>query len=239
MHMKYTITTLAAFALGMALFVQPAAAATTATLSPASIDATAGRQFTVTIAVDPHGASDYAEKIEIDYPAGLLRMDSFMLGSGWMALSQPGYDSEDAVNGILVKTAGYPKGIAAPTAFGTIHFTALKAGSGTVSIGGQSMALEASSQSALTGSGVAVTVSAPAAVPANKPIVSTAPAKQAQQASSTAASSTAQKIGPSLNEQAAAANSAGTWNYALILAIIVAIASAAAWLYNRKQGSHE
>src|ERR1035437_570097 len=114
---------------GLFLSALPALALTTATLSPANIDVSAGKSFSVNIAVNPQGASDFAEKLEVDFPASNLQVTSFILGNNWMALSQPGYDSTDNVNAVLVKTAGYPGGLSGPAEFGTITLYAKKSGS--------------------------------------------------------------------------------------------------------------
>jgi hypothetical protein len=150
---KITLTSIAALVLGTMLFAVPALAATTASLTPVSVKVAAGQQFNVVIAVNPNGTDNYAEQLQINYPANLLQVSAFNLGSGWMALSQSGYDSVDNVNGVLTKTAGYPSGITAMTPFGTITFTAEKSGSGTITIGGGSQAFEKSGQTAITGTG--------------------------------------------------------------------------------------
>ncbi len=147
------------------LFALPAFAATTASLTPASLKIASGQQFNVVVAVNPQGFINDVEKVEVDYPSNLLQVSSFTLGSNWMALTEPGYDLTDNMNGILIKTAGYPKGISAQTVFGTISFTARKAGSGTITIGSQSLAFDTNGQSAITGSGTEFTVSAAAVAP--------------------------------------------------------------------------
>ncbi len=136
---------------GAMVLAAPAFAATTASFSPANIQATAGNNFAVTITVNPQGASDYAEKLEVRYPADTLEVKSFTLANVWMALTQPGYDSIDNTAGVLVKSAGYPGGFSSLVPFGTVSFYAKKAGIGTITIGDHSLAFEANSQSALHG----------------------------------------------------------------------------------------
>ena len=126
---------------------------------------------------------NYAEKLEVDYPASDLAVTSFTLGNSWMALTQPGYDSTDNINGVLTKTAGYPSGFSGATTFGTITFYAKKAGTGTIKIGNSSLAFESSSQSAITGNGTAFTVSAVTVAPTQTteqvtPVVETTPVVQ-------------------------------------------------------------
>jgi len=151
-----TLATLGALALTM-----PTLAATTASLSPSNISINPGKSFNVSILVDPQGINNFVEKVELKYPADILQVNSFTLNSSWMALTQPGYDLTDNANGILLKSAGYPGGISSATTFGTVSFSAKKAGTGTISIGGNSVAFEVNSQSIISGLPVSVTVTAP------------------------------------------------------------------------------
>ena len=165
--MKKILITILLTALGIAVLAMPALAATTVSFSPASVNVVSGKSFNVVVAVNPQGASNYTEKIELDYPADLLQVKSFSLGSNWMALSQPGYDLIDNTNGVLIKTAGYPGGLSSSATFGTVSFYAKKAGSGTIKLGSGSLALDANNQNVLSGAPqVAFTVTAPASVPA-------------------------------------------------------------------------
>jgi len=166
-NMRKLLFTISLAALGVIVLAMPALAATTVSLSPVNISVTSGKNFNVVIAVNPQGASNYTEKIELDYPADLLQVKSFSLGSNWMALSQTGYDLIDNTNGKLIKTAGYPGGISSSATFGTVSFYAKKAGSGTIKLGSGSLALDANNQNVLSGTPqVAFTVTAPASVPA-------------------------------------------------------------------------
>ncbi len=153
---------------GAMVLAAPAFAATTASFSPTNIQATAGNNFAVTITVNPQGASDYAEKLEVRYPADTLEVKSFTLANVWMALTQPGYDSIDNTAGVLVKTAGYPGGFSSSVPFGTVSFYAKKAGTGTITIGDHSLAFEASSQSALHGAPTSFSIAAAVPAPAPK-----------------------------------------------------------------------
>ena len=155
--------------LGALLFAASALAATSVSLFPATIETAPGQAFTVSISINPQGIPNFAEKIEMAYPAETFEATAFTLASNWIALSQPGYDATDNVKGVLVKTAGYPSGFTASTPFGTVSFRAKKAGSGTIAIGSNSLAFEANRESAMTGNSVAVTVNAPTAAPAVVP----------------------------------------------------------------------
>ena len=61
-----------------------ALAATTASLSPANVNVTTGQKFDVAISVNPQGTTDYAEKLEVDYPATFWRRHRSPLAAlGW------------------------------------------------------------------------------------------------------------------------------------------------------------
>ena len=148
---KYLLTTFLGLLAVMAVAL-PVLAATTMSLSPTTVNVTARQTFNLSVAVDPQGVKNYTVKLELKYPVDLLEVKSFTLGSNWMAVSQTGYDLIDNINGVLIKTAGYPSGFTTNTAFGTVSFLAKKAGSGIIQTGTGSTALNASSQNVFSGS---------------------------------------------------------------------------------------
>lgn len=167
--MKKTIFTFLLAGLVALILITPVLAATTVSLSPTSINAVEGETFTLAVKIDPQGLKNYTAKMELTYPVDLLEVNFFTFGTSWVPVSQPGYDSIDNVNGILVKTAGYPGGIASQTTFGTISFLAKKTGAGIIKLGSNSLALDATNQNLLSSGDVqtsfsiaAVSVSAPA-----------------------------------------------------------------------------
>jgi len=218
---KITLTSIITI-LGMFVFAMPVAAATTASLSPASVNVVAGRSFSVVITANPQGFKNYAEKLEIDYPASNLEVTSFTLGGNWMALTQSNYDSTDNTNGVLIKTAGYPGGFSGATTFGTITFRAKKSGSGTIKIGNSSLAFESNvSKTAITGSGTAFAVSAPeAAAPVNT-------TEQVTPAVQEPTNTTQTAIQPTSNTQVAATVEAGSpshaWLWILLIVVVLAV----------------
>lgn len=137
------------------------AMAATVTLGPSAISVTKGQSFSVSISIDPAGAGNYADKVELDYPSDLVQATSFSLGNNWMALTQSGYDTIDNAGGSIVKTAGYPSGITGNTNFGTVTFKAIKSGSGSIKIGSNAVAFGAKDQSALTGNESSLKITAP------------------------------------------------------------------------------
>ena len=192
------------------------ALASTVVLAPANVNATPGQTFTITVSVDPSGVQNYAEKVELAYPADLLEVKSFSLANNWIALTQSGYDVIDNANGLLVKSAGLPSGLSTLTMFGAVTFSAKKSGNGTIKIGGNSVAFEASTQRALTGgdvpvviaSGVAPTVE-PATAKIEKVVKSQAVAKPVVQATSSNQTAAVATSGFNLN-----------WLWLLLLPII-------------------
>jgi len=171
--MKKTIFTVLITGLVALALTAPVLAATTVSLSPTSISATEGRNFVLTVKIDPQGLKNYTAKMELTYPADLLRVNSFTFGTSWMPVSQPGYDSIDNINGILVKTAGYPGGIASQATFGTISFFARKTGTGIIKLGSNSLALDATNQNLLALGNVQTSFSiaaAPVSAPVEEPV---------------------------------------------------------------------
>jgi len=201
----------------------PAMAATTASLSPVSVKAVAGRSFTLTVAVDPQGAGNYAEKLEIDFPAENLEVTSFVLSNNWIALPGSSYDVIDNTNGVLIKTAGYPGGILGAATFGTITFHTKKSGSGIIKIGNSSSAFEVNTQSAITGSGTAFVVSAAASASSKKVSVQVKPKAlpMVQEATSTVATSTPEAVQPKINTQTASVAGAITPSYSWLWVIFM------------------
>ncbi len=143
---------LGAFAISLLMLLAVSAeATTTATLSPAIINVIEGQTFNVAVSVNPQGIINYAEKIELVFSPSNLEVVGFTLGSVWMGLTQPGFDSIDNVKGIVIKTAGYPGGTSVVAPFGTITFLAKKAGTGSVQFGGNSVAFEAGGEKVMFG----------------------------------------------------------------------------------------
>ncbi len=214
------ITTLGVFAVAL-----PAFAATTASFVPTPIKVATGQQFNVVVMVNPQGVKNYAEKVEVDYPANLLQVISFTPGNSWMTLQQPGYDSINNNTGVMIKTAGYPTGFSSQTLFGTILFTAKKAGSGTIAIDNQSIAFKAGAQTTtLTGTPAPFTISV-----ATVPAASTTPAALAPVSTvngqAIATATTPAGLASTANSQlaAAAANAGGVAYWVWILLVIAII----------------
>jgi hypothetical protein len=241
---KITLTSIAGVAIGTMLFAFTALAATTASITPTSVKVVAGQQFNVVVAVNPNGTSNYAEQLQIDYPASLLQVTAFNIGSSWMSLSQPGYDSIDNTNGVMIKTAGYTGGITSLTPFGTITFTAEKSGSGTITIGSGSQAFEKSSQTAISGTGATFVVTAATIAPAVTPktpatndLTPVTTINGEVVATTTAQAASAAVAASQVAAVAGAGSTSYTWLW--IVLIIVVLALIGWWMYSRRSTSKQ
>lgn len=162
-------------------FVLPGAAmAATVDISPTTVSVTPGKTFTVTLTADPAGAKVYTTRANVSFDPALVSVTGFTLAPKWLALQASGYDAIDNAGGTLIKTAGYPGGLTAPTVFGTVTFTAKAAGTATVQITSKSMMLDDTSTNTLAGTqgSAVVTIAAPAqklapaeTAPVAKPVV--------------------------------------------------------------------
>src|SRR3989344_4711074 len=174
--------------------------AATVSWSPASVNVDQGKTVTLTVAIDPKDVKAYTVKLEVKYPADMLEVQAFAFASGWMPLAQPGYDSIDNAGGTLVKTAGYPGGLASPASFGTITFKAKKTGSASVQVTANSLALGSSNQNLMTGLPVAASVSIKEAASAPKTQTEQKPAEKASGEKPAAETSASSEAGDSPEE---------------------------------------
>lgn len=150
--------------LGSVLFATQSFAAATATFSPKTATVQNGKLFKLDIVVNPQGTTNYAEKIEVNFPADKVEVVSFTQAPNWMSLSQTSYDVTNNQTGVLIRTAGYPSGITSATTFGTIIFRAKAEGSGIITFGSGSVAYEQNGQPAILGESATFTVTAPVVV---------------------------------------------------------------------------
>ena len=146
---KYIISI---FAVLFGIFMTSSAmASTNITLVPSTVNVVAGQKVDLTVYTNSNGVKNGTVKVEVKYPADLLQVSSFVQSSTWMSNTETGYDTIDNTNGVLIKTAGYPRGFTSTVSFGTITFTAKKAGVATVEVSNGSLALDASGKNAFSG----------------------------------------------------------------------------------------
>lgn len=134
------------------------ATAATITSSPKDITVAGGGTFSVRYSIDPQGDKIYTTKLVLGFPAKALKVESFTFGGGWIPLSQPGYDTIDAVNGILIKTAGYPGGAFSPLLLATVQFRVLGTAKSTITVQDTSLVLNAQNENVLAKIPVTTTV---------------------------------------------------------------------------------
>lgn len=194
--MKKILSTILSSAALSILIVAPAFAATIVSVVPQEIKTEAGKDFSLTISMDPQNAANYSGKIKLSFPADLMEAKAFNFGSGWTAVNQPGYDIINNKNGIIIKTAGYPGGITAKTVYGSVLFSAKKSGEGIIKLEpANSLALNNQGQNTLSNAITQTKISVSAAAlkptattptpktvtaPTVEPIIETSPATQEQ-----------------------------------------------------------
>lgn len=159
---------------GIILAQGASAVSGTLTLTPATRSVAVGQSFTVAVTAAPSAGSVYTIKSQINFPATLLEVTGFSFAPTWLSLTQSGYDSTDNGAGVLVKSAGYPGGVATATTLGTITFRAKAAGSGAVTVGNQTLMLDASNNNVYTTATTQTAVTVTGAV-SPAPTVSRAP----------------------------------------------------------------
>lgn len=184
----------AAYVLALLVLMQAAVgasalAAASAAIDPGALSGVAGQRYSLAVRLDPHGEKIYTGKIMLTYPSDLVEITGFRFGSGWLALSQPGYDAIDAAQGSIIKTAGFAGGIDAAGTFGTVLFRMKKSGAGSFAVAGGTQLLNAAGENVFDGairtarlsvsSAPASASSAartPVRAPAREPLPATAPA---------------------------------------------------------------
>jgi len=138
--------------LGITILATPTLAATTLLFAPTNIDIAEGEDFTVRVVANSTGGiKSYTIKLELEYPADLLEIKSFTIADNWIQLNQPEYDLIDNINGLLIKTAGFPGGFSGLKVFGSISFSNKMAGKGIIKVRKGSFVLDAENQNIFSG----------------------------------------------------------------------------------------
>ena len=151
------------------LIASSAVATTDINLSPTSFTVKANQTFSLNIVVNPNGVKNYTVKTQLKYPADLVEVTNFTFASNWLVLSQPGYDSVDNASGVMIKTGGYAQGTTSTATFGTVTFRAKKTGSGKLTVGSDTVAMDQNSQNVFSGvlasANLAITAGTPTPTP--------------------------------------------------------------------------
>ena len=143
----------------IALFAPMIALAASVSLSPTTISVNAGDTFSVSVTANPDSTKLYSVRANISFDSSLVQVTNFSFANTWMSIAQPGYDSIDNSNGVLIKAGGYPGGFISATKFGAITFKALKTGTATISSTNSSLLLDADSKNQIGGTQGNISVS--------------------------------------------------------------------------------
>ncbi len=142
-----------------ALLTPMSALAASVSLSPTTMSIHTGDTFSVSVTADPASTKLYSVRANVSFDPSLVEITNFSFASAWMSIAQPGYDSVDNSNGILIKAAGYPGGFASATKLGTITFKAIKTGTATINSTNSSLLLDAVSKNQISGTQGSISVS--------------------------------------------------------------------------------
>ena len=166
--MKKNITFILAIAFASIVYGTPVFvhAASSVVLSPQNISVATDKTFSVNIFINPNGDKNYTAKVKLTYPVDTIQESSFTMASGWSPIAVANYDVVDNTNGVLVKSAGYPKpGIQTQTLFGTVTFVAKNAGDlEKIQVSADSLILDGNNKNVFdlaSSSPVQVSISAP------------------------------------------------------------------------------
>ena len=116
--------------------------AATFSFSPNTNTYLPSQSFSVDVYVNPDAGEEITTaKLVLSFPTQILKINSFTLASGWVALTQPGYDSLDNTKGELIKTGGFPGKVTTKKLFGTITFSTQNEGTAKLVVGSNSLLL--------------------------------------------------------------------------------------------------
>ncbi len=136
---KFVLFSLFLFFLIIAVPVQ---AETNVLFSNQNIEVKAGEIFTAVIDLNAKEDRVYTNILELKYPADFLEVVFFKFEDDWTPISKVGYDLIDNDGGVLMKTAGIPRGFLGTEAFGRVSFRAKKEGKVLIEIGDNSISLD-------------------------------------------------------------------------------------------------
>jgi hypothetical protein len=132
-----------------------AIASTNITLTPSTRNVVEGQSFDLIVYANANGVKNGAVEVKIEFPADLLEITSFSQPGAWLLVRQAG-DLEDNINGVLLKSSIYTGGFSSDIVFGTVTFTAKKAGVATVSVASDCAAYDVSGKNVYSGNSQSV-----------------------------------------------------------------------------------
>jgi len=154
--MKKLLTFLVAFGLVFGTYgIASAAGSATLDFSPDTDSVTTGESFNLDVTIAPNGEDLDTVRVVVSYPANMLEVTSYSLGSVFPSTS-PGNSISNATGSLsqgAFKTGG---GVSSSGTVGTITFRALSAGTASIAFGTTSRAISAGVEKlSITGSGSA------------------------------------------------------------------------------------
>ncbi|MFH1315868.1 MAG: cohesin domain-containing protein, partial [Candidatus Uhrbacteria bacterium] len=154
--MKKLLTFLVTFGLVFGTYgIASAAGSATLDFSPDTKSVATGETFNLDVMIDPNGESLDTVRVVVSYPASMLEVTSYSLGSVFDTAS-PGNSINNATGSLsqgAFKTGG---GVTSSGKVGTITFRALSAGTASIAFGTTSRAISAGVEKlSITGSGSA------------------------------------------------------------------------------------
>ncbi len=157
----------------IALVVPAMASAATFSFTPNSATFKPGQTFSTAVFVTPSvGEEITTAKLSLDFSSSLLEVVSFTPTTGWIALSLPGSDLVDNVNGKLIKTGGLPAKVTSKKQFGTIVLRAKAVGGAKIGINADSMLIDTTNTNKyIASTGANFAIIAPAPAPKPKPVI--------------------------------------------------------------------
>ena len=238
--------------LALAFFVLLPVMASAATFSftPSTGSFAPGETFEVVVFVNPSAGEEITTaKLSAVFSASVLEIVSFSQASGWIPLTQPGYDLIDNSAGKLEKTGGFPLRVTESKIFGTLTLKAKSAGSATLSVAGDSLMLDVANANkyvASAGASFTIVALAPTTTPPATPTTPTgvsgtvvSPTPTADSSAAGEATTTDEVVATSTTQSqtaavAAAEGSSGTKNlmYYIFVALLLLVAGG---LYLRKR----
>ncbi|HVW82328.1 MAG TPA: hypothetical protein VHC68_00005, partial [Candidatus Paceibacterota bacterium] len=125
-------------------------------LVPQLLAVPTGSEFTLALSAAAGTTTIGTVEARLVFDPALLSVERFTLAPGWLALPEPGYELVDNARGVLVETAGYPRGFTGTTTFGVVTFSARRAGQASVVVAGASRLLGAGGEDVLGRAGESV-----------------------------------------------------------------------------------
>jgi len=146
------------------VFILPvSASAANFSFSPSTGTFIPGETFDVSVYVNPiSGESITTAKLSALFSSTNLEIVSFAIDTGWIPLTQPGYDLLDNTDGKLIKTGGYPTKVESQTKLGVVTFKTKSAGSASFNIDTDSLLIDINNTNKFViSSGAVYTISVP------------------------------------------------------------------------------